>query len=178
MSFNAKSLTYESNEPAFLRKLKVQYGGTDSARHQQPLARPRKQRNSTEEDGDEPVYVHEADPHEPISKSEYDALMDDKVTEDQDGPFATAEEPSAQAGKACIPMGPSSEPDDVRAVMHKAPSKQQIAVIGAASKKRSAKVIGDGSIIDEAVGFAGKPESTKSQKPKKAKRQKLSFQDD
>ncbi|KAL8940179.1 MAG: hypothetical protein Q9211_002396 [Gyalolechia sp. 1 TL-2023] len=172
------NLTYDSNEPAFLRKLKGQYGGTDSARHQQPLARPRKQRNPIEEDEDEPIYVHEANPHEPISKADYDTLIDDTVTEDRDGLFTTVEKLSGRVGKASNQTGASSKPHGERGVMQEAPSKQQIAVIGAASKKRSAKIIGDGTAADETQDSAEKIELAKSRGPKKAKRQKLSFQDD
>ncbi|KAL9006799.1 MAG: hypothetical protein Q9188_000486 [Gyalolechia gomerana] len=178
MSFNAKNLTYESNEPGFLRKLKGQYGGTDPARHQQPLARPRKQRNPLEEDEDDPIYVDEANPHEPMSKAAYDALMEDTATEDRDGLFTTVEESSRGAKKSSNQTGPPSEPHGERCGMQEAPLKQQMAVIGAASKKRSAKIVGDGAAADEARGCAENSEPAKSQGLKKAKRQKLSFQDD
>lgn len=62
--------------------------------------------------------------------------------------------------------------------LQKANSKQQMAVIGAASKKRSAKVVGDNVLEDEAQQFVAKQEIAKKQGPKKAKRQKLSFQDE
>ncbi|KAI4166920.1 MAG: hypothetical protein LQ343_007623 [Gyalolechia ehrenbergii] len=185
MSFNAKNLTYghqsyskaESNEPEFLRKLKGQYGGTDPARHQQPLARPRKQKNPLEEDEDDPIYVHEANPHEPMSKAAYDALMD-TATEDHDGLFTTVEESSRGAKKSSDQTGPPSEPHREKCGMQEAPSKQQMAVIGAASKKRSAKIVGDGAEADDARVCAENLEPAKSQGLKKAKKQKLSFQDD
>lgn len=103
--------------------------------------------------------------------------MDGKTTEGQNT-FATVEEPLGKDGKACNQIGPSFKSHDARAVMQKAPSKQQIASIGAASKKRLAKIIEDSSVVDEAVGTAEIPETGKSKRLKKTKRQKLSFQDD
>ncbi|KAL8944707.1 MAG: hypothetical protein Q9216_000276 [Gyalolechia sp. 2 TL-2023] len=178
MTFNAKNLTYESNEPAFLRKLKGQYGDTASARHQQRSARPRKQRNSAEEDEDEPLYLHGANPHEPLSKAEYDALTGDTATADCDEVFTTAEELSGSAGKASKQTEPSFELQGEGDAKQGAPSKQQMAVIGATSKKRSARIIEDGAAADAAQGSAEKLEPAKSQRSKKTKRQKLSFQDD
>ena len=63
----------ESNEPAFLRKLRGEHGGDGSGRHERPLARPRKQTTDGDED-DQPTYVME-NSQDTMSKEEYEALM-------------------------------------------------------------------------------------------------------
>ncbi|KAL8722962.1 MAG: hypothetical protein Q9225_000654 [Loekoesia sp. 1 TL-2023] len=178
MSFNAKNLTYESNEPAFLRKLKGEYGGTDSARHRRPLARPRKQSNIIEDNEDELIYVHETDPLEPVSKAEYDGLLNASATEDNDGLFNAEDDQKGRMVKPFDQREPSFKSQSKGTTLQEADSKQQMAVIGAASKKRSAKVVGDNALADEAQQFTAKQEVPKRQGPKKVKRQKLSFQDE
>ena len=71
----------DSNEPAFLRRLRAKHGGGDSARHERPLARPRKQVKDGEDD--QPTYVVEGS-QDTLSKAEYEALMGTANDEKQD----------------------------------------------------------------------------------------------
>ncbi|KAL8835634.1 MAG: hypothetical protein Q9170_003251 [Blastenia crenularia] len=177
MSFNSKNLTYDSNEPAFLKKLKKEYGGADSARHQRPLARPRKQRNADKEHDDEPIYVHETNPHETISKTEYDALLNVQITEDYDGLLGVEEEPKGRDVASLDHAKLSSGSQFTKSPRQDVQSDQRMAVIGAVSKKRSAKVIRDNASADEDQTATESIERAAKQGVKKAKKQKLSFQD-
>jgi hypothetical protein len=60
MAFKAKDLEYDKHEPAFLRKLRGEYGGLDG-RHNVQIARPKKDRLKTGDgDEDEPVILDES----------------------------------------------------------------------------------------------------------------------
>lgn len=189
MSFKAKNLSYgkfrpmlravtfmliyipESNEPAFLRKLKSEYGaGVDPARHQHPLARPRKQ-NATEDADDEPTYVDE-DTLDNISKDEYTALlMRDKEKADND--------PTS----SLLDRGRHSE-DGVSGhtgeQLHNAkPAEQLQANIGGTSKKRLIKAIGDHSEVQENIPDRDGPSPRNANRDRtKRKKIKLSFEEE
>ncbi|KAL8974711.1 MAG: hypothetical protein Q9197_001042 [Variospora fuerteventurae] len=177
MAGNVKhNLTYESKEPAFLRKLKSEYEGTDSARHQRPLARPKRQRDAVDEEDDEPVYVHEIDPNVPISKGDHDALLDASIKKHE----PAEESQRGRSDESVLDMkAPPSVPGAEEGVLQDAQPQQQLAVIGAASKKRSVKVVGDDA---SATGFQESDATLKAKKSKqglkKVKRPKLSFQQD
>ncbi|KAL8763222.1 MAG: hypothetical protein Q9184_000940 [Pyrenodesmia sp. 2 TL-2023] len=184
MAFNAKNLTYgcspmhvagiikltcvpESNEPAFLRKLKGEYGGTDPARHHRPLARPKKVVHTDEENDNDPVYVKETDPHEPMSKADYDALL--KAATTNQSPANKAQPGETTNGPDEI--APPPEPTPERPV-------SQYVVIGAASKKRSVKIVGENDLSDRPLESTDEPGTrAKSKGQQRAKRPKLSFQD-
>ncbi|KAI4132663.1 MAG: hypothetical protein LQ338_000603 [Usnochroma carphineum] len=174
MSSNVKNLTYESKEPAFLRKLKGEYGGRDSARHQRPLARAQKARDADEEHDDQPVYVHETSPYVPMSKADYDALLHASTTERE--PVQKTQ--SETSVKGSYETEPSPEPSK-KATLEDTQTKQQTAVIGASSKRRLVKVIGeDASSAEVQKSKGGEPMTVKKQVQRNAKRPKLSFQDD
>ena len=155
----------ESNEPNFLRKLKSQYGGIDSAHRNRPLERPRKHKEMDDED--EPTYVDE-DNGDTISRAEYSALL---TRNNEPSHQATPEKTSDERSKNECP----AEEADLASSTN-SQNRQQLAAIGSADKKRRAKVIGDGSEKDD-----NQPEKAipaRDQKPrKKRKKVKLSFDD-
>lgn len=161
----------ESNEPAFLRRLRAQHGGGDSARHERPQARPKKQMKDGEED-DQPTYVVE-DSSDTLSKEEYETLVKGNDAEEQKGSdlpsFSSPANPDAtqveaSAGKDALPESAF-------------PRKQQAAAIGVSNKRRLAKVVGDedGKV---AKPVKGDPAQQKAKpKGKQGKKVKLSFDD-
>ncbi|KAE8356717.1 hypothetical protein BDV28DRAFT_126446 [Aspergillus coremiiformis] len=166
MSFKSKNLAYEAKEPAFLQRLRNQYGGT-SGRLERPIARPRRQKDDHGDD-DEPTYVDE-ESNEVISKEEYEALLreSNKEAEDteKDAPDQEQVTPQDnQEGKASAEKGTPI-------------SKQNMAEIGGPKKRKQAKVISG----DEPP--AEKEETTQtdtgSRKPKQKKKKiKLSFDEE
>lgn len=161
MSFKAKNLTYESNEPAFLRRLRGEVAGNDADRHERPIARPKRlQKDDDEDDG--PTYVVE-ESGDTLSKADYEAML-------------KGDEPSHD-GSAARPYG---EDDHVKADS-KAEPKQKVTEAGQAQKKRKvAKAIGG---TGEDDGAAEPEEQDKGKKgvkkpKKKAKAVKLSFEDE
>ncbi len=168
---NPPNTIKESNEPAFLRRLRAQHGGGDSARHERPQARPRKQTKDGEED-DQPTYVME-DNHDTLSKAEYEALMrsnDAKEQEGSDSPDFPSRTKSF-AAQAKARAGINVSPEQSVLMM------QQAAAIGASNKKRLAKVVGED---DEEVAKPVRGESVQQKvkpKGKQRKKVKLSFDD-
>lgn len=156
----------ESNEPAFLRKLRSEYQGGDSARHERPLARPRKHIKDGEED-DQPTFVVEGS-QDTLSKAEYEALIGVANDEKQDGNEAVSDtQPGSRDEK---PRECSAEVSD-----NSMPVKQINALIGASNKRRFAKIVGN---EDEGAAESREEESaraTKKPKAKKGKKVKLSF---
>lgn len=155
-------LTYESNEPAFLRRLKGEVAGSggDPDRHARPIARPRLKRD--EDDEDAPTYVVE-ESGDTLSKADYEAML------------AKLENASAEDGESAPKV--VSEADGDKQVPADT-SKQTVAEVGNSSKKRKAgKVIGS----DEAGADEGEDNGKKTAKKnvkKKSKAVKLSFDND
>jgi hypothetical protein len=86
MAFNAKNLEYNKQEPAFLRKLRGEYGGLDG-RHNVQIARPKKDRLKTGDDGeDDPVIVDEEG--ETVDKAEFERRMKQGEDQQPDGSAA------------------------------------------------------------------------------------------
>ncbi|KAL8929114.1 MAG: hypothetical protein Q9172_000657 [Xanthocarpia lactea] len=173
MPFNAKNLTYESNDPSFLRKLRGEFG-TDSARHQRPQARPRKLRNADDEDDDQPLYVHDQDPSETLSKAEYDALLKAPSPEQQTVTEAQPD-PDAQASNELEALPQANLEGQAQQELA---TEERTAGIGGSSKKRSAKVVGGDASSDEVHKRKTGSQISKKQGPKKGKKMKLSFEDD
>ncbi|KLJ11591.1 hypothetical protein EMPG_13227 [Blastomyces silverae] len=166
MSFNAKNLSYDKNQPAFLRKLRSEYGDGSGFRNDRPSPRPTKKKDA--DDDDAPTYVDEAS-NQIISKEEYDALVrgdsDDKIGKssgnngNEDEKTGSAND-TGDGGEQGEPQGP------------KAKQKQHFAEIGGAKKRKQVKVIGEDATEDA----TRKPPT--SRKPKLKKKIKLSFDDD
>ncbi|CAF9926982.1 MAG: hypothetical protein ALECFALPRED_003596 [Alectoria fallacina] len=175
MSFIAKNLSYESNEPIFLRRLKGEYGERDSSRHERPLARPRKQAREGEED-DQPTYVVE-DNQDTLSKAEYEALVAaDNADKDDENkmPISAKASPGIQ----------EAEPKKDTATREAALVKQQVAGIGGTTKRRLAKVVCDDEEEDDehqdevAPGKNDSGKNSKKSRVRKRKRMKLSFDEE
>ena len=158
-----------------MRKLRGEFGGTDSARQQRPQARPKKLRSADEEeDDDQPVYVHDQDPSEILSKAEYDALLKPSSTEQR--PVGEASPDTGVKASTEIEVLPQTSPEGQG--QQELASKERTAAIGGSSKKRSAKVVADEASWDELLKPRKGSQAAKKHGPKKAKKVKLSFDDD
>ncbi|RAL14554.1 DUF4604 domain-containing protein [Aspergillus homomorphus CBS 101889] len=163
MSFKSKDLAYEAKEPAFLQRLRNQYGD-NSGRLERPVARPRKPREEHDDDG--PTYVDE-ESNDIISKEEYEALVrGDKPTEDDDRPDQNQDKVT----------GPISEGSKPATESEASASKQNIAEIGGPRKRKQAKVVGEDAPAAESEDT--KKRDSGARKPKQKKKIKLSFDDD
>ena len=154
----------DSNEPAFLRRLRAKHGGGDSERHERPLARPRKQVKDGEDD--QPTYVVEGS-QDILSKAEYEALMGTANDEKQD-----ENEPASSPQPD---LGGGNEVSE-RVV----PAKQKTAAIGGSNKRRLAKVFGEDGDDDGEPNVEEKGPAPTGKKPKakKGKKVKLSFDEE
>lgn len=157
----AKGLTYESKEPAFLRRLRGEVAGSgDVDRHERPIARPRLKKDNDEDDG--PTYVVE-ESGDTLSKADYEAMVAGKG-KDEGGTDDASEGPTTEEP----PISGDQQP------------KQQVAEIGNPQKKRKVgKVVGEAENAkseekDEDQG----PKKIVKRAKKKAKAVKLSFDDD
>ncbi|PYH87988.1 hypothetical protein BO71DRAFT_366229 [Aspergillus ellipticus CBS 707.79] len=162
MSFKAKDLAYEAKQPAFLQRLQNQYGDT-SGRLERPISRPRKAKNTDDDDG--PTYVDE-ESNEIISKEEYEALVrgdgetDPKKDAEDKGPSGSGAGEDGKGGDE----GAASA------------SKQNVAEIGGPRKRKQAKAIGDEAPAAETEETPKKDAGSRKPKQKK-KKIKLSFDD-
>jgi hypothetical protein len=118
-------LLAESNEPAFLRRLRGEVGGEDGARQERRVVTKRPQ--STEDD--EPTYVLES--NDTISKVEYDALLQSQSASER----GTAPD----AGKVALDETASASAD---AKTNARPS-QRIAEAGQRKKRKAARIVGE-----------------------------------
>ena len=155
----------ESREPAFLRRLRNEAGGQDSIRHGRQLTRPKKQKQLSDEDDDAPTYVDE-ESHDVVPKNEFEALINRNEEEDlkikDSSRILPEEEQQKQMGRLIEPPPEAAS------------SKEQIASIGAMSKKRLAKVIGNAE-VEQPESTTEASKRTSVVKIKKDKRIKLSF---
>ncbi|EXJ78829.1 hypothetical protein A1O1_09231 [Capronia coronata CBS 617.96] len=128
MAFNAKNLEYNKQEPAFLRKLRGEFGGLDG-RHNIQIARPKKDRLKTGDDDDDPVILDEQG--ERVDKAEFERRMkEDEVEKELAGEVNGEGEPEAQG----------------EAERQKATERQRVTEIGAATgpkKRKAVKVVGE-----------------------------------
>lgn len=160
----------ESNEPNFLRKLKGQYGGGDAVRHERPLARPKKHRD--EDEDDTPTYVV-GESHDTMTKAEYEALLNQIAPQkqnEQQKNFPNQPQPEDTTEDAADKESESTQ--KLTSV------KQQVASIGASTKRKSVRIVGDD---DGEVNDGRSHESSavpKTMKKKTKKRVKLSFDED
>ena len=157
----------ESNEPRFLRKLKGQYGGGDAVRHERPIVRPKKHKD--EDDDDAPTYVVE-ESHDTISKAEYDALL--AQTDRHKGDEQQADLPKkVEDDTERLTVG------EVESTQKHTNATQQIASIGASTKRKLARIVGEDDVkVDDGQSpqSSAAPKTTKKHK----KRVKLSFEED
>lgn len=154
----------EAKEPAFLQKLKGQYGDT-SGRLQQPISRPRRPKHDTGDD-DAPTYVDE-ESNEVISKEEYEAMVREGAPKDEESSGEKVADGERPSGAGEDPQ--SKNEKDV-------PSKQNLAEIGGPKKRKQAKVIGEEAPEPEKEAPAKEPAPRKSKQKKK--KIKLSFDEE
>ncbi|KIV93240.1 hypothetical protein PV10_04469 [Exophiala mesophila] len=179
MAFNAKNLHYDKQEPAFLRRLKGQFGG-DDGRHNVQIARPKRDRLKTADDDDDPLIVDEQG--ETVAKEEYERRL---KGEDVD--------PTAEADGEASKKAPDSQTEQDAGQAER----QKVTGIGdsKAKKRKVGKVVGgDGQDevsgpssvkeqdagAEKGVASSKEAEKVKGQdapvtKKKKAKKIKLSF---
>ncbi|KAJ9613574.1 hypothetical protein H2200_003516 [Cladophialophora chaetospira] len=122
MAFNAKNLHYDKQEPAFLRKLKGEFGNLDG-RHNVQIARPKKDRLKTgDEDEDEPVIVDEQG--ETVEKADFERRAKGEHVVEQ--PSTTEDGVGSKA----------EEGEDAKQI-----DRQKVTEIGNAKKRKAVKVI-------------------------------------
>ena len=160
----------ESEEPSFLRKLKSEYGGRSSVRHERPLARPRKAKRD-ENDDDAPTYVDE-ESHDTLTKQQYEAMLKSGNVPAmmKKGDVAT----NAGAVGDGSAEAHESKPSSFGEVAP--PKTELVAAIGTTGKRRIGKVVGEGVGFNESRG-AGTTAASPKKPVKKAKKIKLSFDD-
>lgn len=149
----------DAKEPAFLQKLRGQYGNNDG-RLERPAMRPRKAKKDDDDD-DAPVYVDE-ESNEVISKEDYQALVGGPENQAQD--WASKDQAAEGDGKT-LPKEPTAK-------------QSNLTEVGGQKKRKQAKIVGD----DKPEGES-KPESevrpkASTRKPKKGKKIKLSFDEE
>lgn len=160
----------ESNEPSFLRKLKGQYGGGGAVRHERPLARPKKPKDEDEDDA--PTYVVE-ESHNTMTKAEYEALLNQTAPQKRDEQredFPNKPEDSTE----------NAADEEPESTQKRANVKQQVASIGATTKRKSVKIISDNSVkVNDDRGHESSAVPLTTSKTKQTKKKvKLSFDED
>lgn len=159
--FFLKKHLAESQKPAFLQKLRGQYGDT-SGRLERPIERVRKAKNPRDDEDDEPIYVDE-ESNEVISKEDYKAL----VKGDPQNEEASA------AGKA------TESEDKTQSLAESSKAQSNLTEIGGQKKRKQVKVIGEENKAEsEEAAKEPLPKPSAPRKPKKAKKIKLSFDEE
>ena len=159
--------TTESKEPAFLQRLRGEYGGEGSGRHERPLARPRKLRDPNDLDDDAPTYVDEQN-QDVVSKEAYETLISKGESTVPD----SAESPPLEATKEIVQAASAD-----KALEQDSRTRNDIAAIGGSRKRRQAKVV---QAEDEAIQASHMQSTEKdgkaSDRRKTRKKIKLSFE--
>jgi hypothetical protein len=148
--------------------LRDQQDGGDSHRHERPLARPKRNRDG--DVGDEPTYV-DGENNNILSKAEYEALLgnvEGRESNTESQLMGNAAHPTSEKGQI------AGHTEDIRN------SKELLAGIGERKKRQAGKAVGVDLQNNESAE-ADKPQLGKAKstnKPKKAKKVKLSFEGD
>ena len=155
MAFNSKNLQYDKNEPAFLRKLRGEYGND---RQTFQAARPKRNRLANNED-DGPTMVDEAGAS--VSKEDYEAMVNGK-----DGELESTD---------VMPEITHKSNND-EALQETPKEKRKVIDIGARRKRKQAKVIGEQNEGSDATEDTKEESVKQSKSTKKSKKKvKLSF---
>lgn len=148
----------DAKQPAFLQKLRGQYGD-NTGRLERPALRPTRLKVNKDDDDDEPTYIDE-ESNEVISKEEYKALVGENSpkgegeTEDSAKDNSTGDQDKSQAELSTSKQNNLTE-------------------VGGQRKRKQAKVVGEDKAEVEEV----QPKAT-SKKSKKPKKIKLSFDEE
>lgn len=149
---------YDAKQPAFLQKLRGQYGD-NAGRLERPALRPTRLKVNKDDDDDEPTYIDE-ESNEVISKEEYKALVGENSPKGED-----------EAGDS---TKDTSTGDQDKSQAELSISKQNnLTEVGGQRKRKQAKVVGEDKAEVEEV----QPKAT-SKKSKKPKKIKLSFDEE
>ncbi|KAL3474132.1 hypothetical protein BJX99DRAFT_232233 [Aspergillus californicus] len=159
MSQNAKNLSYDAKEPAFLQRLRGHYGNTSGSLERPISQRPRRPRDV--DDDDSPTYV-DAESNEVISKKDYEAMVNPVDKQAKSDEVNGEEKPTAENG---------ADPKEA------ASSKQNLAEIGGPRKRKQAKVVADVADEVQEAEQAPRPKDSRPPKTKKKKKIKLSFEE-
>lgn len=171
----SKDLSYDSNLPPFLQRLHDQNAGRgDTDRHERAIARPKRAKDSNEDDG--PTVVD--DSGETLSKDDVEKLTAETASKD-DAPGVTGEiDPNAEPKvSGALPSGEQSVSSAASGV-HRTDQK---VTDGTTQKKRKlGKAIGDDDGANEETEPQEASTIKKSVKKvkKKAKPVKLAFGED
>ncbi|KAJ5587517.1 uncharacterized protein N7459_003282 [Penicillium hispanicum] len=161
MSKNSK-LAYDAKEPAFLQKLRGQYGNM-SGRLERPVERARKARDPKNDEDDAPVYVDEQS-NEVISREEYKALVEGDARKQKEDDASTKDPTTAEGKDKTQPYAEST-----------ATKQSNLTEVGGQRKRKQAKVVGE---EDKPEAEEAQRKTPVSRKPKKAKKIKLSFDEE
>lgn len=158
----------EAKEPAFLQKLRGHYGDT-SGRLERPSARPRKLKDKNDEDDDAPVYVDE-ESNEVISKAEYEALVGGGIDQ-KDNEAPTKDTPT------------ENEQASAQSQTETSTGKQSnLTEVGGPRKRKQAKIVGENedkeNSEEKQEADEAQPKAAAPRKSKKAKKIKLSFDEE
>ncbi len=158
----------EAKEPAFLQKLRGHYGDT-SGRLERPSARPRKLKDKNDEDDDAPVYVDE-ESNEVISKAEYEALVGGG-TDQKDNEASTKDTPT------------ENDQASAQSQTETSTAKQSnLTEVGGPRKRKQAKILGENEDKEKSEekqeANQTQPKAAVPRKSKKAKKIKLSFDEE
>ncbi|CAI7574734.1 unnamed protein product [Penicillium bialowiezense] len=144
---------YDAKQPAFLQKLRGEYGD-NSGRLERPAIRATRLKVNKDDDDDEPIYVDE-ESNEVISKEEYKTLVGESKSKEED-----------KDGQATDKDGDETKPQT------EANKQSNLTEVGGQKKRKQAKVVGE-----EKAEVEEQPKPT-AKKPKKAKKIKLSFDEE
>ena len=195
MGQNAKNITYgksahalvaseqgidlftEKGEPAFLRRLRGQYGGfnLNSPRQDQGVARPKKRLLSEDCDEDSPVYIDDTT-RNTLSQEEYDALIKSDHEPVKEPLESEDVDKRSKIGDRST-QGQQDSPGQVGPPPAMSCDVKGVASVGAKKKKRTGIVVRDDEEepVDDIITKSSK-EIEKVRK-KKPKRIKISFED-
>lgn len=154
----------DRNEPAFLRKLRGQFGGADNVRHERAIQRPRKPKDN--DDDDAPVYIDE-ETNETISKEDYETLVNGP--EGKDG-GTDKDKDKEEVEDTTDPAKP--KPTE-QAASDDARLQQNSAEIGTQKKRRKAKVIQEEEVAEDTSRSKDSSEAAKLNTKPNAKRKKI-----
>ncbi|KAJ5347570.1 uncharacterized protein N7506_000823 [Penicillium brevicompactum] len=115
---------YDAKQPAFLQKLRGEYGD-NSGRLERPAVRATRLKVNKDDDDDEPIYVDE-ESNEVISKEEYKTLVGESESkeEDKDGPT------KGSGGDEAKPQAEATK-------------QSNLTEVGGQKKRKQAKVVGE-----------------------------------
>lgn len=162
-------LLSEAKEPAFLQKLRGQYGNTNG-RLERPVARPRKLKDGKDDDDDEPVYVDE-ESNEVISKEDYQALVGGSVSQKEDE--VTSKDQSTVKVEDNDKAHPMTDTTITK--------QRNLTEVGGQRKRKQAKIVGEDKPDIEQKKLEAEetqPKAPTPRKVQKAKKIKLSFDEE